>query len=86
MLGVTIIAFQSKIYVVGFFYSLNSRASLSKAENMTLDTSPVRVPLRKVWTGADDKVAFSRTQAATIVVEQETEMSVMVSLAARDCH
>lgn len=45
MLGTTIIAFQSKIYVVGFFYSLNSRTILSKVENITMDTSAVRSPL-----------------------------------------
>lgn len=42
MLGVTIIAFQSKIYVVGFFYSLNARPGLAKSENVTMnETHPV---------------------------------------------
>lgn len=50
MLGVTIIAFQSKIYVVGFFYSLNARTELAKPENVTMNdthgvSSPQNAPL-----------------------------------------
>ncbi|BEJ09766.1 hypothetical protein CcaverHIS641_0606810 [Cutaneotrichosporon cavernicola] len=67
MLGVTVILFQSKIYVVGFFYSLNARQRLAQAQRSVtiedIDSYGLNV--------------FSERRAATIVVQQETEMHVM---------
>ncbi|BEI86454.1 hypothetical protein CcaverHIS002_0607410 [Cutaneotrichosporon cavernicola] len=58
-----VLLFHSKIYVVGLFYVLNSRHQVVVAEEITMnDTHPL---------------AFSRTQAATIVIEQDTEMHVL---------
>ncbi|TXT04085.1 uncharacterized protein COLE_07782 [Cutaneotrichosporon oleaginosum] len=64
LLGISILLFQSKVYVVGFFYSLNLRSKSERGENITMnDTHPL---------------AFSHEQAATIVIEQQTEMHIMV--------
>ncbi|BEJ13010.1 hypothetical protein CspHIS471_0301840 [Cutaneotrichosporon sp. HIS471] len=67
MLGVTVILFQSKIYVVGFFYSLNARQRLAQTQRSVtiedMDSYGLNV--------------FSERRAATIVVQQETEMHVM---------
>jgi hypothetical protein len=65
LLGISILLFQSKIYVVGLFYSLNSRSPASEATTITMNNT--------------HPLAFSHDQAATIVIEQETEMHVMVS-------
>ncbi|CAK9782623.1 unnamed protein product [Cutaneotrichosporon oleaginosum] len=63
LLGISILLFQSKVYVVGFFYSLNLRSKSERGENITMnDTHPL---------------AFSHEQAATIVIEQQTEMHIM---------
>ncbi len=69
MLGNCIILMQSKIYVVGFFYSLNARQRLTTGhQSVTVGDM-----------GIIDPVVFSERRAATIIVEQETEMHVMVS-------
>ncbi|GMK57471.1 hypothetical protein CspeluHIS016_0403050 [Cutaneotrichosporon spelunceum] len=69
MLGVAVILFQSKIYVVGFFYSLNARQRLAQTHrSVTMDDMDTFRPN-----------VFSECRAATIVVQQETEMHVMRS-------
>lgn len=45
MLGVGILTFHSKVYVVGLMYSLNCRKPSSQAHMFTInDTHPVRPP------------------------------------------
>lgn len=82
LLGITILVFQSKVYVLGLFYSLNSRTSTSNVHTITMDTThPVGTCCRPMGGCADSQMAFSEAQAATIHVDHETEMHVLVSSA-----
>ncbi|TXT04086.1 uncharacterized protein COLE_07783 [Cutaneotrichosporon oleaginosum] len=69
MLGNCIILFQSKIYVVGFFYSLNARQRLLPS-NQGVTLGDVR---------DIDPIVFNEHRVATIIVDEETEMHVTVS-------
>ncbi|CAK9782624.1 unnamed protein product [Cutaneotrichosporon oleaginosum] len=66
MLGNCIILFQSKIYVVGFFYSLNARQRLLPS-NQGVTLGDVR---------DIDPIVFNEHRVATIIVDEETEMHV----------